>query len=50
MLPVIKLLAQLLKIDAHGLPQQPEQMQLLASAQLIHVEPINQPMVFVETS
>lgn len=50
MLPVIKPLAQLLKIDVHGLPQQLEQMQLLASAQLIPAEPINQPMEFVETS
>jgi hypothetical protein len=50
MLPVIKLHAQLLKIDVHGLLPQLEQMQLPANVQPIHVEPINLPMVLVETS
>jgi hypothetical protein len=50
MLLVIKLHAQLLKIDVHGLLPQLEQMPLPANVQPIHVEPINQQLEFVETS
>jgi hypothetical protein len=49
MLQVIKLLAQLLKIDVLGLLPQLEQMPLPANVQPIHVEPINQQLEFVET-
>jgi hypothetical protein len=49
MLPMIKLLAQLLRIDVHGLLQLLESMQLLANVPLIHVLLINQLLESAET-
>jgi hypothetical protein len=49
MLPMIKLLAQLLRIDVHGLLQLLEPMQLLANVPLIHVLLINQLLESAET-